>query len=174
MVSNYYCHECDKYINRRFKTKHINSKAHLHMYYNIVTNKHNIGDVYWCDFEETIRDYMVNNSSNFKFFSTIVKCNINIEDIIILVDNTDGYAPLYKFNDDDWIYYRYCNSKKIRDQIFHRATLSDIILHSSNIISDVMITFFSNYKSMTSMHKFQQPRKVLESKILKHIKKRKR
>ena len=68
MVSNYYCQECDKYINRRFKTKHINSKENLHMYYNIVTNKYNIGDVFWCDFEETIRDYRVNNSSNLIFF----------------------------------------------------------------------------------------------------------
>ena len=33
-----------------------------------------------------------------------------------------------------------------------------------------MITFFSNNKTMTAIHKFQQPRKVLESKILKHIK----
>ena len=75
MVSNYYCQDCDKYINRRFKTKRINSKAHLHMFYNIVTNKHNIGDVYWCDFEETIREYMVNNNScKFNFSSTIVKC----------------------------------------------------------------------------------------------------
>ena len=60
--------------------------------------------------------------------------------------------------------------KKIRDYIFHRATLSDIILYSSTIISDVTITFFSIYKSMTAFHKLQQPRKVLESKILKHIK----
>ena len=107
MVSNYYCQECDKYNNRRFKTKHINSKAHLHMQNNIVTNKCKIGDVYWCDFEETIRDYMVNNSSKFNFFSTFVKCKINNENISILVDNLDGYALLYKFNDDDWIYYRY-------------------------------------------------------------------
>ena len=54
------------------------------MYYNIVTNKYNIGDVYWCDFEETIREYMVNNSCNFNFFSTIVKSKINNEDISIL------------------------------------------------------------------------------------------
>ena len=68
MVSNYYCQDCDKYIIRRFKTKHINSKAHLRIFYNIITNKYNIGDVYWCDFEETIREYMMNNSSKFNFF----------------------------------------------------------------------------------------------------------
>ena len=156
MVSNYYCQECDKYINRRFKTKHINSKAHLHMYYNIVTNKYNIGDVYWCDFEETTREYMVKNYSKFQFFSTVVNCKLNNDDISILVDKMDGYVPLCRFDDSGWIYYRYCNSKKIRDYIFHRATLSDIILYST-IISDVTITFFSNYKSMTAMHKLQQP-----------------
>ena len=148
----------------------MNSKTHLHMYYNIVTNKYNIGDVYWCDFEETIREYMVNNSCKFNFFSTNVKCKINNEDISISVDKIDGYAPLHKFDNGGWFYYRYCNSKKIRDYIFHRATLSDTILYSSTIISDVTITFFSNYKSMTAIHKLQQPRKVLESKILKHIK----
>ena len=47
MVSNNYCREFDQYIIRKSKLKHINSKAHLYMYYNIVTNKYNIGDVYW-------------------------------------------------------------------------------------------------------------------------------
>ena len=46
----------------------------------------------------------------------------------------------------------------------------DIILDSSIIISNVTITFFSNYKSVTAGHKFYQPRSILESKILKHIK----
>ena len=68
MVSNHYCQDCDKYINRRSKTKHIDSKAHLYTYFNIITNEHNIGDVYWCDFEETIRKYMENNYSKFIFF----------------------------------------------------------------------------------------------------------
>ena len=65
MVSNYYCKECDKYNNRRFKTKHINSKARLYMYYNITINKHVIGDVYWCDLVETILKYMTINWCKF-------------------------------------------------------------------------------------------------------------
>ena len=74
MVSNYFCQERDKYINRRFKTKHINSIAQLHMYYDIVTNKCNIGDVYWCDFEKTIQEHLLDNSSKFNAFSTTIKC----------------------------------------------------------------------------------------------------
>ena len=68
MISKNYCQECDNYINRRFKTKHLKSKAHLHMYYNIITNKYNIGDVYWDDFEATLHEYMMNNSFKFQFF----------------------------------------------------------------------------------------------------------
>ena len=115
---------------------------------------------------------MVNNSSKFDLSTITVKCKINNEDITILVDNLDCYVPLYKFDDDDeaWIYYRYCNSKKIRGYIFQRATLSDIILHSSTIIIDLMITFLSNYKSMSAKHKMHQPRSILESKLIKHIK----
>ena len=48
--------------------------------------------------------------------------------------------------------------------------LKDLNLDSSSIRSKVTITLFSNYKSMTAKHKIQQPRKVLASKILKHIK----
>ena len=45
----------------------------------------------------------------------------------------------------------------------------DTVFRSSSIISDVMITFLSNYKSMTAKHKMQQPRRILESKLLKNI-----
>ena len=48
--------------------------------------------------------------------------------------------------------------------------LRDIKLDSSSIISNIMITLFSNYKSLTVKHKLQQLRRVLESKLLKHIK----
>ena len=82
------------------------------MYFNIITNEYNIGDVYWCDFEETIRKYMVDIYSKFHFFSTLIKCKVNNNDISILVSKMYGYAPLYRFDDSGWIYYRYCNSKK--------------------------------------------------------------
>ena len=48
--------------------------------------------------------------------------------------------------------------------------LSDIELDSSSIISNLTITLFSKYKTMTPQHRFHQPRRVLESKLMKHIK----
>ena len=66
------------------------------MYYNIITNQCNIGEVYWCDFQQMIYEYMVNNSCKFNFFSTIVNCKIENEDISILVGKIYGYVPLKK------------------------------------------------------------------------------
>ena len=170
MVSNYYCEDCDKYINRKFKQKHIKSKAHSIMYYNIVTNKYNIGDVCWGDFEKTIYEYMKENRTKFYAFSVVVRCKLDNEDISISVDSDEVDVPLYRFDDCGWVCYRYCKSTKIRDYIFHRAMLSSIKLDSSSIISNVIITLFSKYKTMTAKHRFQQPRRVIESKLLKHIK----
>ena len=165
MVSIYYCQDCDKYINRKFKQKHTKSKAHLNVHYNIVTNKYNIGNVYWDDFEKTIHEYMKENTIKFYAFSVVIRFKQNDVDISISVDSEEGYATLYKFPNSGWICYKYCKSKKIRDYIFHRAMLRYIKLDSSSIISNVTITLFSNCKSMTAKHKLQQPRRVLESKL---------
>ena len=171
MVFNHYCQDCDKYINRRSKTKHINSKAHLYLYYNIITNKYNIGDVYWCDLVEMIHEYMMINLCKFRKFSTVVKCKIDNKDISILIDKIKGYIPFYKLDDDEeeWIHLKYLNRYKIRYYIHYHCGLFDTVIHSSTVISDVMVTFFSNYKSMTAKHKMRQPRRIFESKLLKHI-----
>ena len=158
MVSNYYCKERDKYINRRYKTKHINTKVHLFMYYNIIVNKHVIGDVYWCDLVETILKYMTINLCKFRNFSTTVECTIDNKDISILIDKIEDYIPFYELDDDEeeWIHLKYLNRYKIRNYILYSCGLFDTVFHSSTVLSDVTITFFSNYKSMTTIHKLQQ------------------
>ena len=142
------------------------------MYYNIITNKYNIGDVYWSDIETKIHEYIKDNSTKFDAFTIFLRCKLNTEDINISVDGDKGCVPFYKFEDGTWLYYIYCESKQIRDYIFHRAMLSGNKLDSSSITSNVIITFFSKYKTMTAKHRFQQPRRVLESKLIKHVKTR--
>ena len=58
---------------------------------------------------------------------------------------------------------------KIRHYILYRCGLFDTVFRSSTVLGDVTITFFSNYKSMTAKHKIHQPRRILESKLLKHL-----
>ena len=168
-MTSFYCQHCDKSINHTFKQRHIKSKSHLHMYYNIVINKYIIGDIYWCDFENVIQDYIRNFDKKFYYFTILVKCTLDDENLNISIDNIDGFVLLYKFKDIGSIFYEYCQSKKVRDYVYHFAKTKDINLNSSSIINNVSIIIYSKYKTMTPKHRLTQNRSVLESKLLKNI-----
>ena len=165
-----YCQSCDKNISQNFVKKHNKSKTHLYFYNNFVINKYYIGDVLWRDFENIIRDYIKEYNFQFNSFSVLVNFKIdNKDNISISVDNTEGEVPLYKFKNSGWIYYKFCQSKKVRDFVFHNATLKNIKLESTSLINNVILTTFSKYKTIKRNHLLSQPRPVLESKILKHV-----
>ena len=161
-----YCHSCDKNISKKFIKRHNKSKTHIYFYNNYVINKFYIGDVLYKNFENIIKDYI--NDYNNKFFSFTIKIDFQLNDNIysIAVDNVDGEIPLYKFNKDEWIYFKYCQSKKVMDYILYIASSKDINL---SIINNVIITIFLKYKTMKRNYLLSQPRKILESKILRHI-----
>ena len=48
----------------------------------------------------------------------------------ISIDNIEGQNPLYKFKIIGCIFYKFCQSKKVRDFVFHNATLKNIKLKS--------------------------------------------
>ena len=164
-----YCHCCDKNISQKFINRHHKSKTHLYFYNNIVINKYFIGDVLWIDFENIIRDYLNIYNNKFNSFSILVKFQLNNEYMSITVDNIDGEVPLYKFKNSGWVYYKYCQSKKIKDLLFHNAIIKNIKLESTSIINNVILTIFSKYETIKRYHLLNQPRSILESKILKHI-----
>ena len=164
-----YCHSCDKNISKKFIKKHNKSKTHLYFYNNFVKNKYYIGDVLWRDFENIIRDYINDYNNKFNSFSIKIDFQLNNENMSISVDNIEGEIPLYKYKNSGWIYYKFCQSKKVRDFVFHNATLKNIKLESTSIINNVILTIFSKYKTIKRYHLLSQPRPVLESKILKHI-----
>ena len=137
----------------------------------MVTNNYNNGDVFRSDFEKTIYKQLKENRTEFYAFFVVVKCKLDNDDIYISVEGDEVGVPSYRFDDCGWVCYRYCKSKKIRDYIFHRAVLRDIKLDSSSIVSNITITIFSKYKTMTAKHRLQQPRTILETRFLKHIKK---
>ena len=139
------------------------------MYYNIVINKYNIGNLYWSDFESVIQDYIRNFDKKFYSFTTLVKFTLDGENLNISVDNIEGIVFLYKFKDIGSIFYEYYQSKKVRDYVYSFAKTKDINLISSSIINNVSITIYSKYKTMTPKHRLTQPKSVLELKLLKNI-----
>ena len=164
-----YCQSCDKNISQKFIIKHNKSKTHLYFYKNFEINKYYIGDVLRKDYENTIRDYIIDYNNKFNSFSIVVKFQLNKENMSISIDKIEGEIPLYKFKNSGWIYYKFCQGKKVRDFVFHNATLKHIKLESTSILNNVILTMFSKYKTLKRNHLFNQPRSILESKILKHI-----
>ena len=164
-----YCQICDKNISYKFIKRHNKSKSHIYFQNNFIINKFYIGDVLWRDFENIIRDYINEYNSKFNSFSIKIDFQINDDKYSIAVDNIEGEIPLYKFQNIGWIYYKFCQSKKVRDFIFYNATLKNIKLESTSIINNVILTIYSKYKTMKRYHLLNQPRRVLESRILKQI-----
>ena len=164
-----YCYSCDKNISQKFIKKHNKSKSHLYFYNNFVINRYYIGDVLWNDFQNIIRDYINEYNNKFNSFSILVNFQLNKENMTISIDNIERQIPLYKFKTSRWVYYKFCQSKKVRDFVFHNATLKNIKLESSSIINNVILTIFSKYKTIKRNHLLNQPRPILESKIIKHI-----
>ena len=164
-----YCQSCDKNISQKILTKHNKSKTHLYFYNNFVINKYYIGDALWKDFGIIIRDYIIDYNNKFNSFSILVNFQLDKENMSISVDNIEGQIPSYKFKNSGWVYYKFCQSKKVRDFVFHNATLKNIKLESASIINNVILTTFSKYKTIKRNHLLNQPRSILESKKLKHI-----
>ena len=164
-----YCHSCDKNISQKFIKKHNKSKTHLYFYNNFIVNKYYIGDVLWKDFQKIIRDYINEYNNKFNSFSILVNFQLDKENMSISVDNIEGEIPLYKFKNSGWIYYKFCQSRRVKDFVFHNAILKNIKLEPLSIINNVILTIFSKYKTIKRYHLLSQPRPVLESKRLKHI-----
>ena len=59
--------------------------------------------------------------------------------------------------------------EEILNRLHRYALISGKELSLDTVIKNMSITFFSYYYIMTPRHRLEQPRKVLESKLLKHI-----
>ena len=132
-------------------------------------NKYYTGNVLWKDFQNIIRDYINDHNSKFNSFSILVNFQLDKENMGISIDNIEGEIPLYKFKNMGWVYYKFCQSKKVRDFVFYTAILKNINLESSSIINNVILTIISKYKTIKRNHLLTQPRSILLSKLLKHI-----
>ena len=164
-----YCHCCDKIISQKIIKKHNKAKTHLYFYNNFVINKYYIGDVLWKDFQNIIRDYINDYNNKFNSFSIVVHFQLNKKNMSISIDNIEGEIPLYKYKNSGRIYYKFCQSKKLGDFVFHTATIKNKKLESTSIINNVILTIFSKYKTIKRNHLLNQPRTILESKILKYF-----
>ena len=166
-MKEYYCDICDKTIKNKSKTKHLKSKNHLHKK-SYVRDEHIVGDVYWRDFYRVIRDYVDINRKKFPIFKTVVRCKLFNKDLVICYDKTKRRLIRYGFGEPVFRHlYPVC--EEILDRLHRYALISGKELPLDTVIKNLSITFFSYYYIKTPKHRLQQPRRVLESRLLKHI-----
>ena len=166
-MMDYFCDICDKTIKRKSKTKHLKSKNHLHMK-SYIRDKHIVGDVYWKDFYSVIRTFVDINRKKFPIFKTVVRCKLFNKDLVICYDKTKKRLIRYGFGDPVFRnLYPVC--EEILNRLHRYALISGKELSLDTVIKNMSVTFFSYYYIMTPRHRLEQPRRVLESKLLKHI-----
>ena len=166
-MMDYYYEICDKTIKNKSKTNHFISKNHLHMK-SYVRDEHIVGDLFWKDFYRVIREYVNNNRKKFPIFKTIVKCNLFNEDLVICYDKTKRGLLKFCFSDSVF-HYLHPVCEEIQHRLLRYALIGGNGLSLDTLIKNMSITFFSYYHIMTPRHRLEQPRRILESKLLKHI-----
>ena len=166
-MKDYYCDIGDKTIKYKSKTKHFKSKNHLHMK-SYVRDEHMVGDIYWKDFYRVIRKYVDINRKKFPIFKTVVRCKLFNKDLVICYDKTKKRLIRYGFGDAVF-HDLYPVCEEILHRLHRRVLISRKELSPDTVIKYMSIPFFSYYYIMTPRHRLQQPRRVLESRLLKHI-----
>ena len=164
---DYYCEICDKTIKNKSKTKHLKSKNHIHMK-SYVRDEHIVGDINWKDFFRVIHNYVDINRKTFPIFKTVVRCKLFNKDLVICYDKTKKRLIRYGFGDGVF-HDLYPVCEEILHRLHRRVLISGKELSLDTVIKNMSITFFSYFYIMTPRHRLQQPRRVLESRLLKHI-----
>ena len=169
---DFYCSLCDKSINHNSKKRHNKTKRHYFMK-NFVTNIYNCNGIVWDDVENILHENIISHNSKFNEFKIYVSCKMNDDvEIKVYKDQLDLRVILPPFL--GWnvnTLYVYVAGKMVCNNI--RENLSS--KYDSNCTPDMKkrnltIKFVSRYCKMTYGYQLQQPRPMIESKMVKHIK----
>ena len=142
---------------------------------NFVTNIYNFNKIVWDDVENILHEDIISHNNKFKEFKTYVSCKINDDlEIKVYKNESDMRALLpyflYPKYGIDPTYVHMAGKmicKTIREKLNSKH---DINCTPDMKISNLTIKFVSRYNNMTIRHRLQQPRSILESKLVKQIK----
>ena len=173
---DYFCNICDKTINHKSRNKHNKLKGHYFMK-NYVTNIYKYNDIVSDDVEKILHENIIGHNFKFNEFKICVSCKINDDgEIKVYKDEFDSRVVLPTFLDVGKLYdmgtlYVHVAGKMIYNNI--RENLSskyDINCNPDMKIRNLTIKFVSRYGNMTYRYQLQQPKPMIESKMVKHIK----
>ena len=173
---DYYCNVCDKTIINEPRDEHNKTKSH-HFMKNYVTNIYNYKDIVCCDVEYILHENKISQDKKYNEFKTYVSCKINDDvEIKVYKDEFDLHAVLPTFLDEYNVYdvgtlYVSVAGKMICKTIFENLrSKHDVGCTPDMNIRILRLKFISRYDNMTYRYQLEQPRQIIESKMVKHIK----
>ena len=144
---------------------------------NFVTIIYNYNDIVWDDVEKILHENIFSHNIKFKEFKIHVSCKTNDDvEINVYKDEFDLRVVLPIFLDMETLYdvgtlYVHVAGKMICNNI--RENLSskyDIHCTPDMKIRNLKIKFVARYGNMTYRYQLQQPKPMIEFKLIKHIK----
>ena len=172
----FYCEICDKRIINKSRNKHDNTKSHDFMK-NYVTNIYNYSDIIWSDVENILSDNIIFHKNKFNEFGIYVLCKINNNVKINVYKNSfelHALLPIclleYKFHDVGTLYFQIADKMICETICKNLRSKYDINCNPDMKIRNLRIKFVSRYNNMTFSYQLEQPRRILESKMVKNIK----
>ena len=167
---DYYCAICDRSISYKHRNKHDKTKRHYFMK-NYVTNIYKYNDIVWGDVEKILHENTISHNNNFNDFKTYVSCKINDDvEIKVYKNNSDMNLVLSTFNEEEKLYIDIAGEMICNDIRKYLSSKYDINCNPDMEIRNLTIKFVSRYRNMTFRHQLQQPRSLMETKMVKHIK----
>ena len=167
---DYYCAICDRSINYKHRNKHDKTKRHYFMK-NFVTNIYNYNDIIWGDVEKILHENIISHNNKFNDFKTYVSCKINDDvELKVYKNNSDMNLVLSTFNEEEKLYVHIAGEMICNGIRKNLCSKYNINCTPDMEIRNLTIKFVSRYRNMTFRHQLQQPRSMLETKMVKHIK----
>ena len=167
---DYNCNICDKSINDKPRNKHNKTKRHVFMKI-YVTKIYNYNDIGSDDVAKILHENIISHNNKINKFKIYVSCKIN-DDIEIEVYKNEGDLDVVVnlFLGEDTLFVdvagkMICNN--IRENLTSRYKTN--CTHNM-YIKNLSIKFISRYDNMKYRYQLEQPRPMIESKTVRHIK----
>ena len=144
---------------------------------NYVTNIYNYSGIVWDDVENIIHDNIISHKNKFKEFGIYVLCKINNNVKINVYKSSPElnalipiFLPQYKVYDVGTLYIQIGGKMTCEKICKNLRSIYDTNCTPDMKIRNLKIKFVSRYDNMTFRYQLEQPRRILESKMVKHIK----
>ena len=169
---SYFCNVCDKTIITKSRKKHNQTKSHYFMK-NYVTNIYNYNDNVWGHVENILHENFISHDIKFNDFKIYVSCKMN-NDVEIKVYKNECdlrvVLPLFLGWDLGTLNVHVAVKMICNKVCESLSSKYDIICVPNMKIRILTIKFISRYNNMTYRYQLEQPRPIIESKMVKHIK----